>query len=70
MMLLPLENPDEIGFPPDQTLDKPNMRDISNSLKTRYFAHFWKAFFNVKIYRHIDWTQDQDIHVLWGLFSR
>lgn len=54
MKLLPLENTDEIGLPLDQTLDEPNMRDISNTLKTRYFAQFSKAFFHIKIYRHID----------------
>lgn len=69
MMLLPMENPDEIEFPLAQTLDEPDMRDISNSLETRYFAQFSKEFFHVKIYRYIDWTQDQD-SALWGLFSR
>lgn len=69
MMLLPSENPDEIVFPLDQTLDEPNMRDISNSLKTRYFAQFSKEFFHVKIYKYIDWAQDQD-NAPWGLFSR
>lgn len=54
MMLLPLENPDEIGLPLDQTLDEPNIRDISNSLKTWYFAQFSKAFFHIKMYRHMD----------------
>lgn len=69
MMLLPLENPDEIEFPLDQTLGEPNIRDISNSLKTRCFAQFSKEFFHVKNYKYIDWTQCQD-NALWGLFRR
>lgn len=44
MMFLSLENPDEAGFP----LDDPNMRDISNSLKMRYFSGFKKNFSMLK----------------------